>query len=339
MLLLLSYLLCTDLLIKKAMFGDYLPLPFFAKSAGFYRGYVGIYKWNAAHDTLLFFRESLPYLLVMVCFSTRMALRRLAAIFLPMFLTFGYYATVTQIMGASARYYFSSLPFLVLGAFIVANSYSLEHSVAPPRGSSIHPLRMITAAVLLALLTSPLADNALTYAWQKWVIGESATYTAQNKYATRADAKLPTLGWAGSVNAMDSLLWHLPQDVVLACSEYGFIGSRHPAVQIIDLVGLNDRYIAKHGFSADYLFSKRPDIIWFPHPDYTYDTKEILDSQAFVENYDYYPDAYDYGLAVLKNSGSSVDIHKVLEKEFSRIYSGRVLADYKAEPLDALNRK
>jgi hypothetical protein len=327
-----AILLCVDLLFKKAMLGDFLPLPFFAKSTGFYSGYLGAYRWNAAHETLAFFRESIPYLLVMVCYMTQMNLRRLGAIFLPMFLTFCYYATVTQIGGANARYYYSSLPFLILGAFIVANS-SLEHSIDSPRKSRFHPLRVIITAVLLVVLTSPLADNAFSSAWQNWVVGESTPFIAQKKYATQTTARLTTLSRWRSMVEIDSLLQHLPPDVVLASSEYGYIGSQHPAVSIIDLVGLHDRYVARHGFSADYLFSKKPDIIWFPHPDYTFVTKEILDSKAFVENYDYYPNAYDYGLAVLKNSDSSANIHNLLEKEFMRIYSGRVLSDYKAEPL------
>ena len=132
---------------------------------------------------------------------------------------------------------------------------------------------------------------------------------------------------------MDSLLSHLPSDVVLACSEYGYIGSQHPAVTIIDLVGLHDRQVARHGFSADLLFSRMPDIIWLPHSDYTYLTKEILGSKAFLVSYDYYPGAYDYGIAVLRNAGSSAIVHRALEKEFSGVYVGRVLSDYKAEPL------
>ena len=325
-------ILCLDLLLKKAVFGDFFPSPFFAKSAGFNRGYIGTYKWNAAHETLAFFRESLPYLLVIVCFMTRKVMPRLIAILLPMFFTFGYYATMTQIMGANARYYYASLPFLVLGAYVAADSCTTERSGELLRENSTHPFRIITAAILLYILTTPLTDDGLTYAWQRWAIAEPTRFTSEKQYLTRANTTLPTLGWAGSVNAMDSLLRHLPQNVVLACSEYGYIGSRHPGISIIDLVGLNDRYVARHGFTSDYLFSKRPDIIWFPHPDYTYDTKEILDSETFVLNYDYYPGVYDYGIAVLRNSRLYQDIHGVLEKEFSRLYPGRKLSDYKAEP-------
>jgi hypothetical protein len=250
-----------------------------------------------------------------------------------MFLTFGYYAMVTQIMGFFSRYYYPSLPFLIFGAFVAANTYAKERSISRHKEDSLPLLRSVTAMVLLVVLISTPVEGCIKKAWHRLMIKEPTHFTAQRQYTTKASGTLPDLdGWR-SIHEIDSLLQHLPQDIVLAASEYGYIGSQHPAIKIIDLVGLHDRNIAHHNFSANYLFSKMPDIIWFPHSDYTYAIKEILDSKAFMDNYDFYPNAYKYGLALLRNSESSENIHRILKKEFSRIYSGHKMSDYRAEPV------
>jgi len=326
-----AMLLCVDLLLKKVMFGDFLPLPFFSKSAGFYRGYLGSYKFNAAHETITFLRESLPYLFVMVTLVSRSTLSRLAAILLPIVLTFGYYATVMQIMGFFARYYYPSLPFFILGAFIATNSYLEDRFITPSSQSNLRFSKAFIAVLVLFVLTSPLVEAVSTEVWQKWLIAEPIRFKALKHYTTHATERLPIIGGWRAITEVDSLLRRLPPKISIASSEYGYIGSQHPDVAIIDLVGLNDRHIAHQGFSANYLFSRKPDIIWFPHPDYSYETKEILESKAFVENYDFYPDAYDYGLAVLKCSNGIAQINEVLEDEFSRIYPGCVIFDYRAK--------
>ncbi len=141
------------------------------------------------------------------------------------------------------------------------------------------------------------------------------------------------------IEEMGTLMSRLPPDVVMAASEYGFIGSEHPDIAIIDLVGLQDRYIAHNGFSADYLFAREPDIIWFPHADYSYTVKEIINSDTFALNYDYYPGAYDYGIAIRRTSALFPAIQKVVREEFARVYRGCEILDYKAKPVSPPDRK
>ena len=330
-------LLCIDLLFKKAMFGDFLPLPYFSKSSGFYLGYIGTEQWSPVKATLIFLRQSLPYILVIVFCASRMVTSRLIAILLPVFLSFSYYATVNQIMGYQARYYYPALPFLILAAFIAANSYAEKHSVAPHSQFRLSIIRPIIALSLIIILTSPVIEKISVKVWQNKIIEKPKHFKVERKYTTAAAQKLPSIGWYDSMRGIDSLLSHLPSDVILACSEHGYIGSQHPEKTIIDMVGLHDKHIARYGFSVDYLFERKPDIIWLPHKDYTYIRKEIIDNKAFMEKYDFYPDAYEYGLAVIKNSRFSDDINRNLQKEFSRIYSGRLISNYKAEPLDKLD--
>ncbi len=326
-------LLCIDLLFKKAMFGDFIPLPFFAKSSGFYLGYIDAYIWNAAEYTFIFFRESLLYILAIVCFASRETLSRLIAILLPVLLTFGYFTRVVQIMGNQGRYYYPALPFLILAAFVAVNSYLDKSDLVPHSKFSLPILGPVIALVLLIILTSPQAEKGVARAWQNWIIGQPTHFKVETQYRIRATEKLPNIGWHESMKEIDSLLQHLPPDVALACTEYGYIGSENPSTPMIDVVGLHDRHIAHNGFTADYLFARMPDIIWI-HPNYTYIAKEIIDHKEFWDKYDFYPNLYDYGLAVIKNSPASEDINRNLAKEFERIYPGLVLSDYKAEPLD-----
>jgi len=332
-----TIILCIDLLFKKIIFGDFLPLSFYAKSAGFYCGYLGGHMWNAAHETFIFFRESLPFLMV-CCFIPNRDKRRLAAILLPMFLTFCYLATVTQIMGRQARYYYVSLPYLILGAYIAADSFSDKYSVSTFKNFNFPWKGAVACISLLILLTSSSVKDTVSQAWLKWVIGEPTHYTAKQQFTTRAMEQLEhPEWWWNTLENVDTLISRLPPEATVSASEVGYIGSRNSDKQIIDVVGLHDRHIAHHGFSAEYLFSRLPDVIWFPHSDYTYALKEILDSKAFIDNYEYYPNVYIYGIAILKNTHFTVNIRRILEKEFSRIYPGRILSDYKAEPVNALD--
>jgi len=132
---------------------------------------------------------------------------------------------------------------------------------------------------------------------------------------------------------MTALLERMPKGVVLAASEYGIIGSHFPDMTIIDLVGLHDKIIAQGGFSAKYVFSRKPDIIWFPHSDYTHEVAEILDSDTFALRYAYYPGAYDYGIALRKTSSLFSAMKMEAEEEFLRVYSGLRMSDYIAEPV------
>ncbi len=325
-------LLAMDLVLKRVLFGSFFPLPFYVKSTGlYYRGYLGGYKWNAVNYMILFFREALPYLLLTVLFITRRSLLKIIAVLVPLVLTFIYFAGVTQIMGYDARYYFPSLPFLILTAFLSADSF-LGESRNIPRNRNIFVLRSILALLLLTVLSSHVIQRGLRHVWQERMIKAPVEYSSVRQYIPEDRQPLPELGWWEGILAMDELLGRLPEDIIFASSEYGYIGARHPAMTMVDLAGLHDKRIAGNGFSIEYVLARKPDIIWLPHSDYTFMVKSILDSTTFVRNYDFYPGAYDYGLAVRKNSPHADRINLTLEQEFSRIYPRHSLSTRKARP-------
>lgn len=326
-----------SLVANRFLFGSFLPLPFFAKAGGFYHGFIGATKWNAMEGMLLFCSAALPFILVAVATVSRRTLLQLAAIASVLACTFAYLATVTQIMGPFSRYYYPSLSIAVLVAFVAVNGRaeeSLRRSLPATVG-----LRLLGCVVaLLLVLSTPLRNMAIVL-WEKHMIGTTVAVVPATNYRMPQDRHLPQLGWWNSITAMSELLDCMPQGITLAASEYGFLGSRFPGLTIIDLVGLHDSTIANHGFSAAYVCSRRPDMIWFPTSDYSYIVATILDNPVFQQDYEYYQGAYDYGIALRKTSASYASMKDALKRECVRIYPGRNPVDYIAKPVAAPDKE
>lgn len=325
-------LLASDAVIKKWLFGSYVPLPVYAKSSGFYRGYLGGDKWDTALFTLQFLRDSLPFLLIIACMASRELVRYLVAVFLPMLLTFAYYTTVNQIMGWNARYYFPSLPYLILIALLALRSFSDQPSRSGDEPVRQWAPRLVGAMFLLVVTLSPMVEKSLTEFRRNHIAAAVHKYEPRTVWSIESPHPLPPLGWVRAIHAVDALLAELGDQVVVAASENGFIGAQHPRKKIIDLAGLNDPYIAQKGFSAKYLFGQTPDILWLPPPDYSYACSEILDATDFRLSYEYYPGVFDYGLALRKDSRIYPATIEALRKHFTTLYPGQDLLNYCAQP-------
>ncbi len=314
--------LLLDSFIKKMIFGDFIPLPFFAKTHGFYRGYLGVTVFNTARFFLKFLEQSMPFLLVILCFSNKKSAPTLLALLSPVVLLILYLFTVTQIMGFTARFYFPSLPFLVIAAIIACNSYFNEENQKEFKPLHSAPLRFLCISMIIFLVGSSTVKRRAASLWSRFTMRETAQFNAQTQYFTPYGEKLPYLGGRKIFKEMTDFLSALPRDITFAASEYGFIGASLPDLKIIDLVGLNDRDMAHAGFSVEKFFSKKPDIIWMPHKDYTYIQSEVLDNPFFKDHYAYYPKIFILGIAVYKESPSYKIILSALERKFSKLYPG-----------------
>ncbi len=329
-----ALVLLVDAAWKLAWFGNALPLPFFAKSSGFHDGYIGVAKWNAAHETLAFVRACLPFFVVMALAPSRDALSKLAAIGLPLVGTLAYFATVTQVMGWEARYYYPSIPFVVLGALIAADARFARAPEEPLFASRSAVFGVLGVAAVLGVLVSGPVDRALSETWQHHVITTPAAERPTRDYAMRTAEPVQELGWWGAVVAFDALLGRLPDDVVVAASEVGFIGAQHADMTLIDLSGLNDRQIAREGFAVSYVMAREPDLIWLPHGDYTGAVARLLDDDGFRERYLFFPFLYDFGVAVRRDGELTEGILGQLGAEVTRLYGGAQLPDLQAHPVD-----
>ncbi len=325
-------ILLLDMMMKKVLFGSILPLPFFAKSSGFYRGFLG--TPNSIFAMMPFCDAVVPIILVVVASITSFSYKQVLAILIPVFATFSYLVTVNQIMGSFSRFYYPSLSFFIFAAFIsitALNTKKTENST----DFSFHKIgwRIIIALIFLLPSISISFRNIATNFWQNNMMKSfSHTPILNIEYKKISTKQLPVLGQK-SILEISKLLQKLPKEITLAASEYGYLSSKFPFMTIIDMVGLHDKNIIQKGFSAEYLFSRNPDIIWFPYRTYSHDIAEILNSKTFALEYEYYPNVYDYGIALRKNSRFFLIIKKVLEESL-RIYSEENLSNFLAQPVE-----
>ncbi|MBK7317115.1 hypothetical protein [Candidatus Villigracilis affinis] len=324
-------ILTFDTLIKFAIFRDPLPLPFYAKSSGYYEGYMGTGTWNPIEYLFEFGTFALPFLVVIIFSFTTKTAKLFAAFTAPVILTFAYYFTVIQIMGFEARYYFPAAPYLIVASFLMLDrqlaSYSSEES------PSNKLIRLAVILLFVSLLSKSTLKMIAGNTYKNMLVSSATRYSPSTQYITPAAKELPERGTWPMVLAVAKISKSLPQGTTFAQSEYGFVGAEAPNIQIIDIVGLHDPYFAHNGFSVDEFLKRKPDLIWFPHYDYTKIITEIIDSQEFWEQYDYYPGAFDFGLAIRKDSLNHQVIDETINKVWREIYETRKMKDYLATPI------
>ena len=312
-------LLGVGMIINKFLFGDFLPLPVLAKTSGFYLGYLGATKWNSITGMLLFFVVALPFLLLAISVASKQAMGPLSAVILCLLATFGYYATVTQIMGHQARYYYPSLALVVFGGFLGLYP-PVGNASAPPSLDRAFSLRVIMGLLVMIPALSFSFQQLATHLWERYAMGIRPEAVGEVTPVRPEERTLPDLGWWKGITSMSNLIAALPPDIVLAASEYGYIGSRFPALTILDFVGLHDRQVARSGDAAGYVLSRQPDLIWFPHSDYTHMVDSLLHHEEFQAHYAFYPEAYNFGLALRKDSPRYETIRNVVERHLFRLY-------------------
>ena len=326
----LSAVLAVDLAMRAWAFGDPFPLPMYAKRMNFYAGYLGHHKWNAGGYLFDIARAAAPFLALSVLTLTRVTARIAAAFLLPVLVVFAGLFAAVQIMGYEARLYYPSLPFIVVGSLLMLDRFLLARDGRMPvRGSDRDLLRVALALVTIAAATSDQLRGWSESAYRRVRAVQPHSVAATVACGTPV-AMPPALGW-WQVNAtIAGMAARLPAGTRLVASEHGRVGASALQVHIIDPLGLHDRWFAHHGFSAEELFRREPDLIWFPHPDYSSMVDAIRASPAFREAYDDYPGAFDYGLAIRKTS--SPEIRSAVEDAWRDAYGARPMADFLAPP-------
>ena len=294
-------IIALDTLGKFFIFGDPLPLPFYAKTVGYDDGYAGAFRWNPVAYLFDILRLILPFLLFFIFSISKQTRTQAAAFFVSVAVTFAYYFSVTQIMGFGARYYFPSVPFIVIGGFQM-----LDLMLQRTSGSELfkRPARITTSIVVLLLLfISPVRDF-LESAYERYLIPTANVY--ESDMLNDDEIALPELGWWETISIMADISSQLPAGTRVSMSEYGLVGASAPQIVIIDPLGLHDPYFAHNGFSSTEFFSREPDLIWFPNSDYTKIVASIQDDPSLWQEYDYYPGAFDYGIAIRKDADDTI---------------------------------
>jgi hypothetical protein len=315
-----------EMIACKLYFHTSLPLSFAMKSGNGYAGYAG--NWHPFAVMFEFFSAFRIYLVAMALFVRKRDWKVVVACIVPALLTFAYLTTATQIMGFHARFYTPYLPFFVVPSLLVIDRRvaELEKSQSQWRVKTTL-MHVIAAAVVLVCCHGTLPAMVLG-------VADSRLQAKKFVYdpvvlGTDAGVLLPERPYLDVMWGLTNMVVkQLPQGSTVAASEVGYLGGHALQVNIIDLAGLNDNEIALHGFQMKSLLARKPDVIWMPHWDYTYQRGVMLTDPALLDQYDVYAGAANYGLAVRKESPNRAVLDRELPLLWEKLYPGYVMKDY-----------
>lgn len=325
----LGGLLLMDLVLKWRLLGTPLPLAFYAKQPWYYRCFVGEFTWNP----FLFLRVALasvsPFVVAVVLFARRTGARLLLVLLIPATVTFAALFSINQIMGHLGRFFFPSLPLLVVAGALAADRWLQELPLAPKSAPFVaRSLLFRLACALLALGRGAGALEAAGRAYESRA--QTQTLAPLDGYRISAAAPLPDLdSWQAS-REIASLAAESPPGTTFAMSEHGLVGAFAPRAVIVDVLGLHDPTFARNGFSAAELWRRQPDAIWMPHPDHTQMLRDILDSEELWQHYLFYPDSFTYGVALRQDGSHYAVLADLFAKRWQATYPGFRQDDYLA---------
>jgi hypothetical protein len=312
--------IAVELLLCKLYFHTALPLSFYMKSRNGYEGYMRY--WHPTFQLGEFLAGCALYLAVMVWAARARDARMLTVFLVPVVLMAVYLNSVLQIMNDCSRYYLPYLPLLLVPALVV-----LDHRLGEgaqwwkPRETQGLALRLVGLACLV-LLCWPVLRRGVALAIDRTIERKQYAYDPV-VLQTVATSKLPDMPeiWK---TVPDQIFATLPAGATVASSEVGYLGARLQALNVIDLEGLNDTQIALQGFHVPDLLARRPDSIWMPHPDYTWQRGVLMTNPEFLREYELYKDAALSGIAIRRDSPYRAQ----LEANLQRAYPGVVITDY-----------
>jgi hypothetical protein len=321
----LSALVALDLLLKVAYLGTPLPLGAWVKRPHYYAGFAGEFTWNPLWFLSVFVLGLWAFIGALIVFTTRKSARLVLALLALVVVTFAAFFDVNQIMGHLGRFYFPSLPFVVVAAAV-----SVDRFFLPPLQISAPALVARLGGAAVFLLGGAWALDAGGARYQ----GRAATQSlaSLDGYHFAAKDPLPELDSWTSSEEMGRFARDAPPGTRFAMSEHGLVGALAPDAVIIDVLGLHDRDFALHGFRVAELWRRAPEVIWMPHPDHTQMIRDILDSARFWVDYDFYPDAFTYGVALRRDGPRAFELAGLFRARWQARYPGFALDAYLAHP-------
>lgn len=325
----LTALAAIDLFLKAVYFGTPVPLGFWVKRPHYYAGFAGEYTWNPLWFLSVFVVGFWAFIGALFVFTTRRSARLVLALLLLVAVTFTAFFGVNQIMGHLGRFYFPSLPFVV-----VAAALSVDRFFLPPLEVTVPALVARLGGAAIFLLGGAWALDAAGARYQARAATQSLA-SLGGFHVTARHYSLPEMdSWTAS-EEIGRFARNAPMGTRFAMSEHGLVGAMAPDAVIIDLLGLHDRDFALHGFRAAELWRRAPEVIWMPHPDHTQMIHDILATSRFWIDYDFYPDAFTYGVALRRDGPHAVELADTFRALWQARYPGFALDEYRALPGDA----
>ncbi|GJM43668.1 MAG: hypothetical protein DHS20C21_05100 [Gemmatimonadota bacterium] len=311
-----AVLVSLDTLVKFRIFGDPLPLAYYVKSGGFYDGYTATTAWNPILYTRYFLvNQALPLLLIVVGVR-RGSWRMVVALLLPCLFAFGVLGTTTQIMGYQARLYYPALPFWIVAAYHVLGELAARE-VGSGRTLRLRPwIPRIAAVAVAGLIVFPVGSKAAS--WYRERVNQSiVNQLPAGAYPRPVVKRLPR---RAMIDAVTRLVSECPPGVVWAMSEHGAVSADNPQVEIVDLTGLHNPVTREGGSIIHDMLKQQPDVIWLPPRVYTGIIHTLLTDPEFRESYDFWPGAFNFGLAIRKDSPHRQGIESSVAAVWTDLY-------------------
>lgn len=291
----LGILLLADTAIKYWLFGNPLPLPFYAKSQDYLVGYLGMRNWPVDKYWLYFLAiGSLP-LLVAGLFTQDKRWKKSLVLLIPMLITLGILTLKVQIMGDHIRFFYPSFPFLFLSGLILL----------PGIKQPVNVKWIILAWASMSFFGIFLSEYYELKVQQE----ETEVYVV-------ADPNVD-LTQIYSNDLFFSILELLPDGSAVTGSEHGRLSVLFPKLKILDLVGLHDKQIAHEGYSDEYLREVNPEIVWLAHDHYIGLNHDIIHGKHFQEAYEFFPNVAYYGLAIRKDLPNFAELKSIARPSYS----------------------
>jgi len=217
---------------------------------------------------------------------------------------------------------------IIVPAMLVLDGRIVEQEQGENNKREISLAARYALVFLVLCLLQPKFPGALFWRVDQAFEGKRIVY-AEAERSIAALRPLPYVDPMDSLRDVALLLTEpLPRGATVAATEVGYMGAMAPRVNVIDLAGLNDSEIALHGFDAEAFLARKPDLIWMPHKDYTYQRGLLFTTPSLLRDYTVIDGAATYGVAIRKDSAYRSQIDDAMQTMWHKRYDGYAMSDY-----------
>lgn len=298
--------------ILLAYFGDPLPLPFYVKGMVVYKDLANIYNDIPGIIFYKFIIFISPIILINMIFRQKL---KSYILFLPPFGAYIYYTfNITQIMAYEMRFLFPLLGPLLMFT-IISLGYETSGENNNVNFSAVTSVNGTNVISRFIIRLTEYYNNGISGAIIILVCFSSGVIIFYNtNYNPYGDLKKQRELYVSLTENITTI----PEDMIIASTEHGFLGAKNVKKKIIDMSGLHD-HILSRGFSAEYVFSIRPDLVMMPYPIYKGMIREIERYKLFKSDYIYVrrmDRGIEFGIAIRKKSPYCLEIAEVVKNSF-----------------------
>ena len=154
-------------------------------------------------------------------------------------------------MGYYGRYYWPSLPFLVVCAGICLSDFLSREEKKMVFASGGLAVRVLAVIFLFYVNFAMHGENSRTIFTGLLRRPYKIDWLYFREYGMIKEASENGRIWWDVITDMAEIAKGFPEGTVMAATEHGYMGFCAPHVTIIDITGLGDKHIARNGFSAE----------------------------------------------------------------------------------------